>query len=661
MANLGTPVLKNSTFNFDHSNITTCNFGAYQPILAHELIPKAKVKFRPVSMVRLTNMVAPTYGLMKLKTTCGFVPMRLVYPNFTQFLSGQQVNTQDGAFIPTKLPTFKMRQLLAMLAFYPEFSYSDVFRSRDTASFAIRGKINGGDLHTFTLEELTEYFDSTSIQLFKYQGTEETGTLNLSTSLHGLSRYDGEPSDLPYLIRAHWDESSPKVNEFPELGIKLVTRGTWSSVEITEIGFTFRDSINLKRLLVSFRGVGINIPDELVNPDTMDYDDLSVLSFIAYVRLYLEHLVPQRDFVFEDSATYKFINYLTSHDGFDVFTTSNILLDMFMDVVHESLNMFYTLPPDVFTSALNTVNSDSFSIQVRTSDNSVDNEEIRSNEKYSPSVQTPDSFSATLISNLLSTLKYSNRNTVTGRNVMNWLRSRFGVVPDAIKDNHSYFLGTQNTDIKVTDLYATANSETGSFGRLLGSYTGRGGAFKRGKMITFRAEEFGYFLCMQVLVPQVEYYQGISPHVYRTNRFDFFTSEFDGKSYDAIHYSQLNAGHVNSEGTYGFYPRYSDYKYITGSMNGDFRMNTQDISAFHLYRVLGNDFVLDDNFRRLVYDSVQSGDESFLRIFANTDATLDHFIIFNPLEFKVSQPCKPLSKSYDVEDNGNDEFRVDYT
>ena len=57
------------------------------------------------------------------------------------------------------------------------------------------------------------------------------------------------------------------------------------------------------------------------------------------------------------------------------------LLDMFLDVVHESLNMFYTLPPDVFTSALNTVNSDSFSIQVRTSDNSADNEEIRSNEK----------------------------------------------------------------------------------------------------------------------------------------------------------------------------------------------------------------------------------------------------------------------------------------
>ena len=71
---------------------------------------------------------------------------------------------------------------------------------------------------------------------------------------------------------------------------------------------------------------------------------------------------------------------------------------------------------------------------------------------------------------------------------MNWLRSRFGVVPGCHKDNHSYFLGTQNTDIKVTDLYATANSETGSFGRLLGSYTGRGGAFKRGKMITFRAE-----------------------------------------------------------------------------------------------------------------------------------------------------------------------------
>ena len=85
-----------------------------------------------------------------------------------------------------------------------------------------------------------------------------------------------------------------KLNDFPELGFRLFYRGSWSSVEITEIGFTFRDSINLKRLLVAFRGVGINIPDELVNPDFMDYDDLSVLSFIAYVRLYLEHLVTTR-------------------------------------------------------------------------------------------------------------------------------------------------------------------------------------------------------------------------------------------------------------------------------------------------------------------------------------------------------------------------------
>lgn len=660
MANLGTPVLKNSTFNFDHSNITTCNFGAYQPILAYEAIPKAKIKFRPVSMVRLTNMVAPTYGLMKLKTTCGFVPMRLLYPNFTQFLSGQQVNTQDGAFIPTKLPTFKMRQLVAVMAFYPGFSYSSTLRLRDTASISIRGKINGGELHTFTEEEVLSYLQSTTLQVLKYNDTTVSGLINYSGTLQGLSRYDGEPRDLPYYTFPTLSETSSKTNILNEFGIQLLYRGSWTSVEIESIGWTFKDSINLKRLLVAFRGVGINIPDSLY-PDYMDYDDLSILPFIAYVRLYLEHLVPQREFVFEDSATYKFINYLTSHDGFDILSGSTSLFDMFSDVVEEALNMFYTLPPDVFTSALSTINSDSFSIQVRTSDNSDNSETIYSSEQNSPNIQTPDSFSATLINNLLATLKYSNRNTVTGRNVMNWLRSRFGVVPDAIKDNHSYFLGTQNTDIKVTDLYATANSETGSFGRLLGSYTGRGGAFKRGKMITFRTEEFGYFICMQVLVPQVEYYQGISPHVYRTKRFDFFTSEYDGKSYDAIHYSQLNAGHVNSEGTYGFYPRYSDYKYITGSMNGDFRMNTQDISAFHLYRVLGNDFVLDDNFRRLVYDSIQSGDESFLRIFANTDATLDHFIIFNPLEFKVSQPCKPLSKSYEVEDNGNDEFRVDYT
>lgn len=657
MANLGTPVLKNSKFNFDHSNVTTCNFGSYQPILAYELMPQAKVKFRPVSFVRLTNMIAPTYGLMKLKTTCGFVPTRLLYPNFTQFLSGQQVNTQDGAFIPTKLPTLKLRQLLGVLALLPGFSYSEKFRMRDSASVIFNGTIDGTRTD-FSGDDFMDFVNNSSLSIKRYDSS-GAEWLELGP-LQGLKDISDDYSrdELPYNFRATELHQGSFV--FEELGVRINYYGE-KQLQLDNVAFTFDNSINIKRLLCAFRGVGLNVPSELVNPDFMDEDDLNVLALLAYVRLYLEHLVPQREFVFEDSKTFKFINYLSSHDGFDVLSHSTVTYDLFRGVIDEVMDMFYTLPPDVFTSALNSINNDSFSISVRTNDNGVREDTIISTEGNAPQGQVTDSITANMITNLLATLKYSNRNTVTGRNVMNWLRSRFGVVPDAIKDNHSYFLGTQNTDIKVTDLYATANSNTGNFGRMLGSYTGRGGAFSKGKNITFRAEEFGYFICMQVMVPMIDYYQGVSPHCYRTDRLDFYTTEYDGKSYDAIRYSQLNASHINSQGVYGFYPRYSDYKYITSTMNGDFRFNKQDISAFHLFRTLGNDFVLDDGFRRLRYDSVASGSESFLRIFANTDATLDHFIIYNPLEFRVSQPCKPLSKSYEVEDNGNDEFRVDYT
>lgn len=629
------------SFDLSHDVVTTSNFGWWQPTLCHELVQGSSFNLRQQSFVRLSNMVAPTFGNIKLKNTFAFVPMRLLYPNFTQLLQGQMVSGSSGRFVPTEIPTFRLMEVITHLIF------------SSFGSYTLYDEL-GGVIEEYNNDPVYwDYSQPIGDWRFEYDKAinEHKYVLPLVDSGDGLLLLKCNNN-----VYLNYDSNA----DFPFY-----------------IGFTpsNADQYNINNYFKLFNGLGYTIPKNIfgtsvefingsdVNPLSIynEVDDLPLtcLPVLAYTRFYYEHLSPQREQVFEDSICYRFIELFRDKNGFDISTSiTSPEYIAFISIIRETLQNFYTLSPDIFTSALSTVNTDSYAINVRSEDDEVSR--IESAQSSVPYFRPGSDIAATAIQGLLKMLKYSNRNTIVGRNVVNWLQSRFGIVSNAEFNNHSYYLGTQNCDVSISDIYATANSE-GAFGSTLGSYSGRGLGFDNGKSINFKAKEFGYLICLQCVVPVTGYYQGLKPHTLRYKRDSFYTTEFENLGYQSLPRFAVNAGAQNRVGTFGFIPRYADYKYITNTVNGDFANGYPAMEAYHLNRTFDSTFTLNETFRKLYSDMLMQGDKGYLRIFANTQQFVDHFLIFNRMNFDVRQPMDRISNSFDIEEHGNGSVDVNYT
>lgn len=654
--NLGSANKDKNSFDFSHDVITTSNFGFWQPTLCRELIPNSKFDLKQETFVRLSNMVAPSFGQIKVKNSFAFVPFRLVYPNHTQLLQGQQVNGSAGAFIPTKIPSFNY------VAFWIGFVFS-----------------RGGKFTIYDSDHEQIYRDNVVINLKGH------GITQLTTA-----SYDTEKSieQHKYVFPLFFDggEYDNVIRNISNSPVFNLVTDDHAELDGCFIGFTptvgGQAEINL--LSKIFIGLGYTLPeffgsnlnkgmleDDFDGINTTSYVSCnkSVLPLLAYSRYYYEHLAPLRERTFQDTPTYKFIEIFRDCDGVRVDQADldhNYLYpsyeELLSEVIRDMFTFYYTLPPDIFTQSLSSVNNDSSTISVRTGDGPNTTSDIETVAGHVPTnLPNGSRLEATVIQGLLKALKYANRNTLVGRNVTKWLESRFGVVSQNEYTNQCHHLGINNTDVSISDIYATANSD-GEFGNTLGSYSGRGLGYDEGDGIDFSVKEFGYVIALQTVVPITHYYQGVKAHVDRLTRFDFFTSEFENLGYEAIPRECVNVSVLNGRNVFGFIPRYANYKYQLSTVNGDFANGYKDMDAYHLMRTLPNKvLVLNETFRKLSQDLVSGADKSYLRIFANTQLDLDHFLLYNRMHFKVSQPMTRISDSYDVEDYGNGNVKVDYT
>ena len=660
--NLGSAAKDKSKFDLSHDVVTTSNFGFYQPILCREVIPNTDIKCDTETFVRLANMVCPSFGQIKVKNAYAFVPFRLVYPNFTQLLQNQPVNGSAGQFIPTKVPTFNYVGMWLNFMLHSKGTKTCGLFADDGSLIPIEYRIGDTDDVNEIFGSISNFSMADDMQLHEFKYVLEF-KLSDNDGVYYCTNY---PSDF-YVFD----------QDLTTAGHTTIYLGITPSVEgQTYLNLVTKVLNGLGFTLPTFFGSDIKYDSNgliRTSVNITDYSmvNVSCLPILAYSRYYYEHLSPQREETFQDSDTFRFIEIFRDRDGVNIMDNDGSVIDeqslkfsgyyrIFANILGSLLQNYYTLPPDIFTSALSTINTDNSSINVTQTILGVNDPSIDSVSGQVPSSLPNPRVTSVMVQGLLKMLKYSNRNTLVGRQVTNWLQSRFGIVSQNEYTNTCHHLGMQNTDVQISDIYATANSE-GEFGQTLGSYSGRGIGFGSGKSIDFKAKEFGYFIGLQTVVPITDYYQGLKPDVQRVERFDFFTSEFENLGYEALPTRNIQVNNILNNKTFGFVPRYANYKYMTSLVNGDFANGYHDMAAYHLMRTLPSSVILSNQFRKLSQDLVIGNDIGYNRIFANTSSALDHFLIFNRLHFKLVQPMTPISRSYDVEDYGNGNFKVDYT
>lgn len=89
-------VPRRNAFNLSNENHLTANFGQLIPVMVKEVIPGDKFKVHTESVVKLAPMQAPAMSRIDVYFHYFFVPNRLVYNNWENFITGGE----RGQFMP---------------------------------------------------------------------------------------------------------------------------------------------------------------------------------------------------------------------------------------------------------------------------------------------------------------------------------------------------------------------------------------------------------------------------------------------------------------------------------------------------------------------------------------------------------------------------------
>lgn len=208
--------------------------------------------------------------------------------------------------------------------------------------------------------------------------------------------------------------------------------------------------------------------------------------------------------------------------------------------------------------------------------------------------------------------RWFERNARGGSRYIEQILSHFGVRSSDARLQRPQFLGGGRMPISVSEVLQTSSTdETSPQANMAGHGISAGinNGFKR------YFEEHGYIIGIMSITPRSGYQQGVPRDFTKFDNMDFYFPEFAHLSEQEIKNQELFVTNDNAynEGTFGYTPRYAEYKYHQSEAHGDFRGN---LSFWHLNRIFEdrpnlNTIFVECNPSNRVFATSETGDDKF--------------------------------------------------
>lgn len=205
-----------------------------------------------------------------------------------------------------------------------------------------------------------------------------------------------------------------------------------------------------------------------------------------------------------------------------------------------------------------------------------------------------------------------------GARYIEQIRSHFDTtVPDYRLDRAEY-LGGGKQPIQISEVLANTSADD----QPLGDMGGHGISVGKSNQFSYRCVEHGWIIGIMSVTPEPAYQQGIERMWSRQERFDYAWPELANLGEQEIKskelfYSFLVADDDDNNDTFGYIPRYSEYKFKNDRVAGDFR---DTLAFWHL----GRRFLLRPSLNAAFTTTDENGstvEETMRRIFAVQDGT----------------------------------------
>lgn len=204
------------------------------------------------------------------------------------------------------------------------------------------------------------------------------------------------------------------------------------------------------------------------------------------------------------------------------------------------------------------------------------------------------------------------RNALGGTRYTENIYAHFGVrSSDQRLQRPEYIVGARNP-IVISEVLNTSSTGTEPQGNM----SGHGIGVTQGTYGKYFCEEHGYIIGIMSVMPKTAYQNGIPKHFLKTTDFtEYFWPNFAHIGEQEVKNKELYAGIATGDNTWGYVPRYAEYKFQPNRVAGDFQTN---LDHWHMGREFGALPPLNDAF--VACDATD-------RIFAVTGANIDNLYV----------------------------------
>lgn len=218
--------------------------------------------------------------------------------------------------------------------------------------------------------------------------------------------------------------------------------------------------------------------------------------------------------------------------------------------------------------------------------------------------------------------EWLERNARGGTRYIESILAHFGVRSSDHRLQRPEYLGGGYQTMAISEVLSTAQTDpSGSQEFPVGYLAGHGISAGGSREFSYRAEEHGWIIGLINVQPVTGYWQGVPRSHRRLDKFDYYWPSFANIGEQTVLNSEIYVdalqGSATYDGTFGYIPRYSEYKYQANRVCGEMR---DTLKFWHLNREFSTPPALNEDF--IVCDPSD-------RIFAATDEEHVYAHIFN--------------------------------
>lgn len=177
-----------------------------------------------------------------------------------------------------------------------------------------------------------------------------------------------------------------------------------------------------------------------------------------------------------------------------------------------------------------------------------------------------------------------------GSRYVEYLLSRFGVRSSDARLQRPELLSRSKQVVQISEVLATAEGTNTDVGDLKGHGIGAMRSNRYMRMF----EEHGYVLTLMAVQPKTMYVQGLHRTWNRRDKYDYFQPETQFIGDQEILNKEIYAAAASPNGTFGWTPRYQEYREQPNRIAGEFRTTVLDF--WHQARIFSSEPALNSTF-----------------------------------------------------------------